>query len=238
MRKISGSARQLVDVNAARALKEVTEPLEKLVDQGATHVLVLLAQTVPTEADGVQCCRTSRSAGAAPAKPRLETLVNDISETTRLMTRRAVAIADGLDPSHYSVSVAPTAVLGQPIVVRFTAPASHPAKDWVGLYYHRGPYAPCVVVGTMLGGALTVCDTALARSCGRGCRVGGVTTQSSQGRWRYLGTATSGELVFSCERLPLLPGRWEARLHNDNHHGIVAVSAPFDVVRTFAPPKE
>jgi len=48
VRKISGSARQLVDVNAARALKEVTEPLEKLVDQGAGQRLELLAQTVST----------------------------------------------------------------------------------------------------------------------------------------------------------------------------------------------
>lgn len=90
--------------------------------------------------------------------------MNDISETTRLMTRRAVAIADGLDPSHYSVSVAPTAVLGQPIVVRFTAPASHPAKDWVGLYYHRGPYAPSVLVDTVQGGRLTEGKATMARS--------------------------------------------------------------------------
>lgn len=35
VRKLSGSARSLVDLNAARAFKEVTEPIDKLVDKGA-----------------------------------------------------------------------------------------------------------------------------------------------------------------------------------------------------------
>ena len=77
------------------------------------------------------------------AKPRIETLMHDLSETTRqIVARRAVKLADGLDASLYSVSAPAVALLGRPIVVHFTAPPNHPAVYWIGLYPHRGrPYA-------------------------------------------------------------------------------------------------
>lgn len=150
VRKLSGSARTLVDVNAARALK-VAEPLDKLVEQGKHGC------AAPTRGRAAN----QTSGARVTAKPRVETLVHELSERTRqIVSRRAVQVADGLDPTQYAVEgPADGAVLGEPLVVRFRAPAGHPPDDWVGLYQHRRK----MCVGSALVGS--ACDGALTRRC-------------------------------------------------------------------------
>jgi hypothetical protein len=86
------------------------------------------------------------------AKPRVETLVHELSERTRqIVSRRAVQVADGLDPTQYAVEgPADGAVLGEPLVVRFRAPAGHPPDDWAGVYQHRRKM--CVIGGAHVRG--------------------------------------------------------------------------------------
>ena len=141
VRKLHGSARSLVDINAARAFKEVTEPLDKFVDKGMrSWPHKCWATRVPAHAGCANAVQRGRDGTrhGLPAKPRIENFVHDISETTRsIVARRAIAISDSLDASRYGVVAPDSAILGEPITVRFTAPADHPPLDWVGLYPHR-----------------------------------------------------------------------------------------------------
>ncbi|KAF2459033.1 phosphatidylethanolamine N-methyltransferas-like protein [Lineolata rhizophorae] len=111
---------------------------------------------------------------------------------------------------------------GAPIKVRWTAPANHAARDWIGLYM--------------------VSDNASREA----------TRVSSQGRWiattrgaydnaradqgilvsshRVAGTdRAAGEMEFAGDKLWWTTGVFEFRYHHDGMHNVMAISLPFEV---------
>jgi len=143
------------------------------------------------------------------ARPKMREVVHDLSESALNITRRSVPLPSTIDVSKYSVVVvANTAAafeVSQPITVKFTAPASHPKLDWIGVYPIDGLSAAAAAVP--------------------------ISAVPSQGRWHYLGTETAGEIVFSGSFLPVIPGKYEFRLHYSDNHGILARSASFALTR-------
>lgn len=90
--------------------------------------------------------------------------------------------------------------IGENIKVKFSAPADHSPKDWIGLY--------------------KVVQTGYNRY---------KTLISSNGRWYWVPEKESGELVFEGEKLFWDNGVYEFRYHVEGKHDVVYISEPFEI---------
>ncbi|QFZ29547.1 putative phosphatidylethanolamine N-methyltransferase [Clavispora lusitaniae] len=97
-------------------------------------------------------------------------------------------------------SFVPHSFIGEPIEVKFRAPAKHSPKDWVGLY--------------------KVAHTSFSRYR---------TLVSSNNRWDWTGPEEQGTIVFSKEKLFCEEGLYEFRYHLDGKHDVAFISAPFEI---------
>ncbi|KAI9175294.1 phosphatidylethanolamine N-methyltransferase [Blastocladiella emersonii ATCC 22665] len=131
-----------------------------------------------------------------------------------------------LDAYALAVVGGPTFAFGQPVTVEFRVPAGHAGRrDWIALYRVNG--------------------------AGETTQRLAVTPVSSHGHWKYLNNAqaapaqpvsaptvpssagvpvVAGKVTFEDAALVWTPGVYEARLHFDESHTVVAVSDPFTVV--------
>ena len=97
--------------------------------------------------------------------------------------------------------------LGSPIHIRWTAPAGHSRKDWIGLYR-----------------VIDVDDRDVTKIASRGKWLPVCRTEYDDGRSDGIvdiqedSTGAQGEVVFSVDVLVWRCGVYEARYHHDGYH--------------------
>lgn len=112
---------------------------------------------------------------------------------------------------------------GAPIRVRWTAPAHHSQKDWIGLYMLTDNPSRTVTrvasQGRWIGTNRGVWDSPRAEQ--------GILVASSPGS--DSDASTGGEVEFRGDKLWWTTGVFEFRYHHDGKHNVLAISAPFEV---------
>jgi phosphatidylethanolamine N-methyltransferase len=219
-------------------VKEFTDNIDKV----AKHAIDEL----------VESTRTGLVTGSSLVRDFVEPLSKFSARMT--ITRIAPDLA-GLSPEHYSISAIGTSLVagheratgkegltariskdvktmvyeyGAPIRVKWTAPAKHSKKDWIGLY---------MVIDNRTRNATEV------SSLGRWvptCR-GGYDTANDSGILLSdhpvakkadddsLPDLVEGEMVFEGDKLWWTQGVFEFRYHHDGNHNVMAISEPFEV---------
>ncbi|KAK2066967.1 hypothetical protein P8C59_000742 [Phyllachora maydis] len=188
--------------------------------------------------------------------------------TARLTISRIAPDLAGLDPKDYSVTLegelleanveratgkeglvarVPKDVktkvyeYGTPIKVKWTAPAKHSRKDWVGLYMVTDNRSREVTEVPSLGRWVPTCpgafgadndvsilasDRPVARNAQRAAaHEEDDDDDDDDGR----GTLVQGEMVFEGDKLWWAQGVFEFRYHHNGSHQVLAVSEPFEV---------
>ena len=114
---------------------------------------------------------------------------------------------------------------GAPIRVKWTAPANHSKKDWVGLYMVTDNRSREVTEVPSLGRWVPCC-------------AGEYDTTTDQGIISYdkpLATSSDGvelvegEMVFEGDKLWWTQGVFEFRYHHGGGHNVMSISEPFEV---------
>ena len=129
---------------------------------------------------------------------------------------------------------------GAPITVRWTAPANHSKRDWVGLYQVADNASRLMTKvasqGRWVATNKGVYDSIRAdegiRSSDLPVPVDKSTTQEAgelqdeqDGKHKCL----SGDMMFSGDKLWWTPGVFEFRYHHDGKHNVMAMSLPFEI---------
>ncbi|KAK3079060.1 phosphatidylethanolamine N-methyltransferase [Coniosporium uncinatum] len=131
---------------------------------------------------------------------------------------------------------------GTPVKVKWTVPANHGKKDWIGLYMvsdnasrevtrvsSQGRWiatTPNVYDETRADEGILVADQPISSSSSKkdGDGDGDVDADAEDGK-HYV----SGEMQFSGDKLWWTTGVFELRYHHDAKHNVMAVSLPFEV---------
>ncbi|KKA26476.1 hypothetical protein TD95_003739 [Thielaviopsis punctulata] len=216
-------------------VQTLQESVDKAVDETAHFVSEFLAAARPMLASGVPdfVKESSSLFNAYPARLTVTRLSPDLA---------------GYDPKLYSLEVTAGKASGKsgkticldygaPIHVKWTAPANHKARDWVGLYEVTSN------------------------------KTRNMTEVSSQGRWTPIQSGfydttisdssiitpshpvaklspsspdlVTGEVVFSGDKLFWKQGVFEFRYHHDGNHTVMAISQPFEIAIThFSEPSD
>lgn len=116
---------------------------------------------------------------------------------------------------------------GAPIKVRWTAPANHSAKDWIGLYMVSDNASREVTRiasrGRWIATTPGVYDTSRADA---GLISSNVKMENRGVNGKEM---VSGEMEFSGDKLWWTTGVFEFRLHHDGKHNVMALSLPFEI---------
>jgi len=140
-------------------------------------------------------------------KDKIDSVKDSLRSVAGDVVYRVAKQPDASTRRHYSLSLSKAGYsLGEPIVVKWAAPAEHSAQDWIAVY--RQSANPS--------------DRA--------------TNISSRGLWQWIQSKDQkqGTIEFAQHLLPWQFGVYEVRMHFDGHHGVVALSAPFEIMP--APP--
>jgi len=228
--------------NMPPPVKRVHDRVDNLIDGTSAFVEDFLNFARPKLASGVKTIMRDTTAlfNSYPARLTITRIAEDMA---------------GFEPKHYSLGIegtpsSPSALseritgkeslrarfppdvktmileYGAPIKVKWTAPAHHSVKDWIGLYM--------------------VIDNHSREA----------TEIPSLGRWaptnrgRYDSTAdksilvaehpaprpdpsspemVAGEVIFEGDKLWWTQGVFEFRYHHDGHHNVMAISQPFEI---------
>lgn len=195
------------------------------------------------------------------ARPKLaagvSTMVRDTTALfnkypARLTITRLSPDLAGFDPKHYSLSVEGEAGMdaaaeaakdnkpivlqyGAPIRVRWTAPAQHKKKDWVGLYMVTDNKSREMTEVSSLGRWVPTCpgvyDTAIDRgilSSDEPVNTEG-NNDSGDDEEEQKPALVTGEMTFEGDQLWWTQGVFEFRYHHDGNHSVMAISQPFEV---------
>ncbi|CAK7568580.1 MAG: phosphatidylethanolamine N-methyltransferase [Sporothrix epigloea] len=117
---------------------------------------------------------------------------------------------------------------GAPIRVRWTAPANHSKKDWVGLYMvtdnRSREKTEVPSLGRWVPTTPGVFDTAIESGILSSNEpvVGGTASVDEPG-------LVTGEMVFEGDQLWWTQGVFEFRYHHDGNHNVMSISQPFEV---------
>jgi phosphatidylethanolamine N-methyltransferase len=116
---------------------------------------------------------------------------------------------------------------GAPIRVKWTAPANHSPKDWIGLYQVADNSSRDVTrlasAGRWIPTSRNEYDSSIADS-------GIVESDVPTGQTSNEGTPlVKGEMVFSGDKLFWQHGTYEFRYHHDGKHNVMAISRPFSI---------
>jgi phosphatidylethanolamine N-methyltransferase len=119
---------------------------------------------------------------------------------------------------------------GAPIRVKWTAPANHSRKDWIGLYMIADnasrevtriasagrwiPTNPNEYESTIADKGVLIWDQAIS--------VGKTVNGSAS-------SLVQGEMVFEGDKLWWTQGVFEIRYHHDGKHNVMAISLPFEI---------
>jgi phosphatidylethanolamine N-methyltransferase len=205
--------------------------------------------------DFVDVARTRLAAGSSTIVRDTSALFNKYP--ARLTLSRISPEVAGYDPKLYKISMEGTPLVaadekatgkesasarvskdvktkvfeyGAPIRVRWTAPANHSKKDWVGLYMVTDNRSREVTEVPTLGRWVPTCP-------------GEYDTTTDQGivSWdQPIPTSTSskaaaetdlvqGEMVFEGDKLWWTQGVFEFRYHHGGGHNVMSISEPFEV---------
>ncbi|KAI3394199.1 hypothetical protein diail_3014 [Diaporthe ilicicola] len=110
---------------------------------------------------------------------------------------------------------------GAPIRVKWTAPANHSKKDWVGLYMVTDNRSREVTEVPSLGRWIPTCSGFYGESASVGAVKSDEPVPNSD--------LVSGEMVFEGDKLWWTQGVFEFRYHHDGSHQVMSVSEPFEV---------
>ncbi|KXJ85523.1 phosphatidylethanolamine N-methyltransferase [Microdochium bolleyi] len=224
-------------------VKEWSSSVNKVVDGTSHFVEEFLDAARPKLAVGVSTFVRDTTAlfNKYPARLTLTTLSPDLA---------------GLDPKHYSVTVqgessgfsafserasgkegtsgrfpneSNTMILeyGAPIKVKWTAPANHGKKDWIGLYMVTDNRSREISEFSSLGRWVpTNPGQYESITADRGVLVSDQPCSSPDHPDVNL---VQGEMVFSGDKLWWTQGVFEFRYHHDGNHNVMAISQPFEI---------
>lgn len=198
--------------------------------------------------DFVEVARSKLAAGSSTIVRDTTALFNKYP--ARITLSRIAPDLAGYDPKHYSLSLEGTPLVaadekasgkesvsarvpkdvktkvfeyGAPIRVKWTAPANHSRKDWVGLYMVTDNRSREVTEVPTLGRWVPTC-------------AGEYDTTTDQGivSWdtRAAGSdadLVQGEMVFEGDKLWWTQGVFEFRYHHGGGHNVMSISEPFEV---------
>ncbi|KAI1490799.1 phospholipid methyltransferase-domain-containing protein [Biscogniauxia mediterranea] len=217
--------------------------VNKVMDETSNFVEEFLDTARPKLAAGVSTIVRDTSAlfNKYPARLTLTKLSPDLA---------------GLDPKHYSVSVegqvSSGSVLmerssgkegtagrfpnelktlsfeyGAPIKVKWTAPANHGKKDWIGLYMVADNRSREVTELSSLGRWIpTTPGQYESTTADKGILVADEPIGKSDDSEVDL---VRGEMVFSGDKLWWTEGVFEFRYHHDGNHNVMSISQPFEI---------
>lgn len=116
---------------------------------------------------------------------------------------------------------------GAPIKVKWTAPANHGKKDWIGLYMVADNRSREVTeVGSLGRWVPTVPGQYESTTADKGILTHDRPIPKSDGSGPDL---VSGEVVFTGDKLWWTRGAFEFRYHHDGSHNVIAISRPFEI---------
>jgi len=169
------------------------------------------------------------------------------------LTRIAPDLA-GYDPKHYSLSLEGTPLngaesekatgkesltarvpkdvktmvyqYGAPIRVKWTAPANHSKKDWIGLYMVTDNRSREATEVSSLGRWTPTCKGVFEISREKDILI---SDQPVTSGGRSDVDLVSGEVVFEGDKLWWTQGVFEFRYHHDGNHNVMSISQPFEV---------
>ncbi|KAM7214125.1 phosphatidylethanolamine N-methyltransferase [Rhypophila decipiens] len=199
----------------------------------------------------VEIARSRLAAGSSTIARDTSALFNKYP--ARLTLSRISADLAGYDPKHYSVSMEGTLLTGAdekatgkesasarvpkdvktkvfeygaPIKVRWTAPANHSKKDWVGLYMVTDNRSRDLTEVPSLGRWVPTCPGEYDTTTDQGII-------SSNGRVEKPSSSdtelVTGEMVFEGDKLWWTQGVFEFRYHHGGGHHVMSISEPFEV---------
>ncbi|KAK1755993.1 phospholipid methyltransferase-domain-containing protein [Echria macrotheca] len=222
-------------------VKEWQQSVDKVLDEGKHFV-----------DDFVQTARSKLAAGSSTIARDTSALFNKYP--ARLTLSRISPEVAGYDPKHYSLSMdgtpltganekatakesasarVPKAVktmafeYGAPIRVKWTAPANHSKKDWIGLYMVTDNRSRDSTEVPSLGRWIPTCPGQYDRTTDEGIVSADVpVTAKPAGADVDL---VQGEMVFEGDKLWWTQGVFEFRYHHAGGHNVMSISEPFEV---------
>jgi len=199
----------------------------------------------------VEVARSRLAAGSSTIARDTSALFN--MYPARLTLSRISPDLAGYDPKHYSLSMEGTALVaadekatgkesasarvpkavktmvfeyGAPIRVKWTAPAKHSKKDWIGLYMVTDNRLRDVTEVPSLGRWVPACPGEYDTTIDQGILSWDEPLEKSASVDSDL---VSGEMVFEGDKLWWTQGVFEFRYHHGGGHHVMSVSEPFEV---------
>ncbi|BGP03328.1 Phosphatidylethanolamine N-methyltransferase [Rhodotorula toruloides] len=221
---------------AAKTGKDFIERLQKNVREVQGTVEKVFEET----ADAVEEFLNKSAPAVKGYVEDTKILLQQSSE--RFVISRVATDLDSYDASLYSLSLDPSAFpplvphastssapslryhLGEPIGVKWTAPANHSRRDWIGVYRLDANKSRLITKVSSQGKWLGVFDEEW-----QGDKYKGVGDGEPPEHGELKPEQREGHVVFSGKKLPWRVGRYEFRYHHDGKHSVMAVSSPFEV---------
>lgn len=221
-------------------VKEWQQSVDKVLDEGRHFV-----------DDFVQTARARLAAGSSTIVRDTSALFNKYP--ARLTLSRISPDLAGYDPKHYTLSLDGTPLVGAnekatgkesasarvpkavktmvfeygaPIRVKWTAPANHSKKDWVGLYMVTDNRSRDVTEVPSLGRWIPTCPGQYDTSLDQGIVTWDSPVKNAAGSEVDL---VQGEMVFEGDKLWWTQGVFEIRYHHGGGHNVMSISEPFEI---------
>lgn len=224
-----------------RSLPQPVKGLQMSVDK-------VLDETKHFVDDFVEAARSKLAAGSSTIVRDSTALFNKYP--ARLTLSRIAPDLAGYDPKHYTVSMESTPLVaadekasgkesakarvpkdvktkvfeyGAPIRVKWTAPANHSKKDWVGLYMVTDNRSREMTEVPTLGRWVPTCPGQYDTTTDQGI------VSSDQAVAGTDADLVQGEMAFEGDKLWWTQGVFEFRYHHGGGHNVMSVSEPFEV---------
>ncbi|KAK4238182.1 phospholipid methyltransferase-domain-containing protein [Achaetomium macrosporum] len=227
-----------------RSLPEPVKGLQMSMDK-------VLDETKHFVDDFVDAARSKLATGPSTIVRDTTALFNKYP--ARLTLSRISPDLAGYNPKHYSISMegtpsvaadekatgkeSPTARVskdvktkvfeyGAPIRVKWTAPANHSKRDWVGLYMVTDNRSREVTEVPSLGRWVPTCPGQYDTTTDQGIVSSDQPVEASDSSDVDL---VQGEMVFEGDKLWWTQGVFEFRYHHGGGHNVMSISEPFEV---------
>ncbi|KXX79323.1 Phosphatidylethanolamine N-methyltransferase [Madurella mycetomatis] len=198
--------------------------------------------------DFVEVARSRLAAGSSTIVRDTTALFNKYP--ARLTLSRIAPDLAGYDPKHYRISMEGTPLVaadekasgkesasarvpkdvktkvfeyGAPIRVKWTAPATHSKKDWVGLYMVTDNRSREITEVPSLGRWVPTCPGKYDTTTDQGI------VSSDQPIAGSDVDLVQGEMVFEGDKLWWTQGVFEFRYHHGGGHNVMSISEPFEI---------
>ncbi|GJN93924.1 hypothetical protein Rhopal_006983-T1 [Rhodotorula paludigena] len=223
------SRQDLID-RISKNVREVQGTVEKVLEETADAVEEFLSKCLPYPAPTVKGYVKDTKILLQQSGERF--VISRVANPSDLASYDASQYSLTLRPSafpplvpHASTSTAPALRyhLGEPIAVKWTAPANHSRKDWIGIYRLGANKSELVTKVSSQGKWLGVFDNEW-----RGNEYEGVEEGTTSKEKEEEGQQ-SGTVVFSGKKLPWRTGQYELRYHHDGKHSVMALSSPLEI---------